>query len=74
MGSTGAAAFTRRLTEASIDRGSWFGHSSLGDIYMPPPLPRSRSGSRPSYGEFALIKSVLLHRIRAYHFQTCKFK
>lgn len=50
MGSTGAAAFTRRLTEASIDRYSWFGRSSLGNI-VPPPLPRSRSGSRPSFGE-----------------------
>ncbi|KAL3106808.1 hypothetical protein niasHT_016163 [Heterodera trifolii] len=51
MGSTGAAAFTRRLTEASLDR-TWFHrHPSIAASVVPPPLPRSRSVSRLSHGE-----------------------
>ncbi|CAK5019656.1 unnamed protein product [Meloidogyne enterolobii] len=49
MGSSGAAAFTRRLTEASIDRSSGGFFAARHSSIVPPPLPRSSMCSRPSF-------------------------
>uniref|UniRef100_A0A915LV68 Potassium channel domain-containing protein n=1 Tax=Meloidogyne javanica TaxID=6303 RepID=A0A915LV68_MELJA len=50
MGSSGAAAFTRRLTEASIDRSSGGFFAARHSSIVPPPLPRSKISLGPHRG------------------------